>query len=65
MQALSERLPGTRVATTAVLGVDPAWVEAMAFAWLAWQRVTAQPGSCAAVTGATRAAVLGGLWLPG
>lgn len=64
MQALRERLPRCKVQTTEALGIDPAWVEAMAFAWLARQRVEAGAGNCAAVTGASRAAVLGGLWLP-
>lgn len=65
MQALRERLPGGSVDSTAALGVDPAWVEAMAFAWLARQRLLGQPGNCPAVTGAQRPAVLGGWWLPG
>lgn len=64
MRALRERLPDAKVETTAVLGVDPAWVEAMAFAWLARQRFAAAAGNCPAVTGATRAAVLGGIFSP-
>ncbi len=64
MRALQERLPAARVATTDALGVDPGWVEAMAFAWLARQRLRGEPGNCVAVTGARRAAVLGGLWRP-
>lgn len=64
MRALAERLPGCRVESTEALGVDPGWVEAMAFAWLARQRMNGAPGNCPAVTGATRVAVLGGVWLP-
>jgi anhydro-N-acetylmuramic acid kinase len=64
MRALQERLPECSVDTTAALGVDPAWVEALAFAWLALRRVRGESGNCVAVTGARRAAVLGGLWLP-
>ncbi len=64
MRALQERLPAARVATTAELGVDPAWVEAMAFAWLARQRLRGEAGNCVAVTGSRRPAVLGGLWRP-
>lgn len=64
MQALATRLPRCKVQTTAALGVDPGWVEAMAFAWLARQRVKSGAGNCPAVTGASRGAVLGGLWLP-
>jgi anhydro-N-acetylmuramic acid kinase len=36
----------------------------MAFAWLARQRLLGLPGNCPEVTGACRAAVLGGLFLP-
>jgi anhydro-N-acetylmuramic acid kinase len=64
MRALQARLPGCSVDTTAVLGVDPAWVEALAFAWLASRRIRGETGNCTAVTGATRPAVLGGVWLP-
>lgn len=64
MRALQERMPGCRVDSTAALGVDPGWVEAMAFAWLARQRMNGANGNCPAVTGATRGAVLGGVWVP-
>ena len=36
MAALAERLPGVAVETTADHGVDPDYVEAIGFAWLAW-----------------------------
>lgn len=65
MRVIAERLPRCRVQTTAALGVDPGWVEAMAFAWLARQRMHGGAGNCPAVTGAARGAVLGGVWLPG
>ncbi len=64
MRELAARLPAGAVQTTAALGVDPDWVEAMAFAWLARQRLRSEPGNCIAVTGAKRAAVLGGVWMP-
>lgn len=64
MRALQARLPECSVETTAVLGVDPAWVEALAFAWLAQQRILGEVGNCTAVTGASRRAVLGGVWNP-
>ncbi len=64
MRALAVELTGTRVAKTDELGVAGDWVEAMAFAWLARRRVNAVPGNQPATTGASRAAVLGGLWLP-
>ncbi|MGB0668698.1 MAG: anhydro-N-acetylmuramic acid kinase [Porticoccaceae bacterium] len=53
-----------KLASTAVLGLDPNWVEASAFAWLAKQRLQVSAGNIAAVTGAKRETVLGGLYLP-
>lgn len=47
------------LASTAVLGIEPDWVEAMAFAWLAKRHVHQQPGNLPAVTGASRRAILG------
>ena len=64
MRALVAQLPGCRVDATDALGVSANWVEALAFAWLARQHVLGLPGNCPQVTGATRAAVLGGLYLP-
>ena len=46
------------------LGIDPGWVEACAFAWLARQRLEEKPGNLPSVTGANRATVLGALHLP-
>lgn len=65
MQALQADLPGSTVATTDALGLPVDWIEAMAFAWLARQRLHEKPGNSPFVTGASRPAVLGGLWLPG
>jgi anhydro-N-acetylmuramic acid kinase len=62
MRDLAARVPGMRVATTASAGVDPDWVEAMAFAWLARQAVRGETGSLPEVTGARRARVLGGIY---
>ncbi|RUO40057.1 anhydro-N-acetylmuramic acid kinase [Aliidiomarina taiwanensis] len=45
--------------STAVLGVDPEWVEAILFAWLAYAHVTTQAGNVTQVTGAKRPVVLG------
>jgi anhydro-N-acetylmuramic acid kinase len=49
------------VMTTEALGVHPDWVEAMAFAWLAYQNIHQQTGNLPSVTGAGKAVVLGGL----
>lgn len=59
MQALAVALPGIDVTTTADLNVNPDWVEAMAFAWLARQTLGGLPGNVTAVTGAREAAPLG------
>ena len=62
MQRLTDRLGGTAVTTTEAIGVDPEWVEAWAFAWLAEQTLAGQPGNVPAVTGATGPRVLGGIY---
>jgi anhydro-N-acetylmuramic acid kinase len=59
---LEARLPGVQVQTTAAYGLDPLWVEATAFAWLAMRTLAGLPGNLPAVTGADRAAVLGGIF---
>jgi anhydro-N-acetylmuramic acid kinase len=50
------------VNTTQKYGIDPDWVEAVAFAWLAKQTLNHQPGNLPSVTGAKQAAVLGGVY---
>ncbi len=59
MARLAARLPGVVVESTAVHGLDPDYVEAMAFAWLARQTLAGLPGSLPAVTGARGPRVLG------
>ncbi len=62
MSRLQALLPGARVQSTAALGLDPDWVEATAFAWLAQQTLKGAPGNLPSVTGARRAVVLGGIY---
>ena len=62
MQRLTDRLGGTAVTTTEAIGVDPEWVEAWAFAWLAEQTLAGQPGNVPAVTGARGPRVLGAIF---
>ncbi len=59
---LAAHLPTVRVASTADAGVDPDWMEAMAFAWLAQQFLLARPGNLPSVTGAERPVILGALY---
>jgi anhydro-N-acetylmuramic acid kinase len=54
-----QRLTKCPVATTEVLGIHPDWVEAMAFAWLAYQHIHQQSGNLPSVTGAYKPVVLG------
>jgi anhydro-N-acetylmuramic acid kinase len=61
MQRLAEALPDIPVESTQAVGVDPDWVEAAAFAWLAKQHLDGEPGNVPAVTGASHPVVLGTL----
>lgn len=54
--------PEFTVASTQQYGLDPDWIEAMAFAFLAHQTLNRLPGNMPGVTGAKRAAVLGGIY---
>ena len=65
MERLSDRLAPTVVTSTAAIGVDPEWVEAWAFAWLAEQTLAGQPGNIASVTGAAGERVLGAIYPAG
>ena len=47
------------VTSTEALGVHPDWVEAMAFAWLAYRHKHQLPGNLPSVTGANKSVVLG------
>jgi len=60
---LGALLPGIPVATTEVLGLDPDWVEAAAFAWLAHQTLAGHAGNLPSVTGARHPVLLGGIYL--
>jgi anhydro-N-acetylmuramic acid kinase len=56
---LTKRLPTNAIHSTARLGLAPQWVEAIAFAWLAYCHIHRQPANLPQVTGASRLAVLG------
>lgn len=59
MTRLNAHLPHCDVETTHTIGLDPVWVEAVAFAWLARQTLMGETGNLPAVTGASREVVLG------
>ena len=47
------------ISSTQKLGIDPNWVEALGFAWLAFRHTNEQTGNLPAVTGAKKAVILG------
>ena len=63
MRQLGSQLADVPVASTATAGLDPDWVEAAAFAWLAMRRLQGRTGNLPSVTGASRPAVLGAIYL--
>lgn len=63
MARLTALAPGV-VSSTETLGVAPEWVEACAFAWLAYRRLHERPGNLPSVTGARRAVLLGRIHQP-
>jgi anhydro-N-acetylmuramic acid kinase len=62
MDALAQALPDVVVESSAVHGLDPDFVEAMAFAWLARETLAGRPGNLPAVTGAAGPRVLGAIY---
>ena len=61
MRRIASLLPPLHVTTTADLGIDPDWVEALAFAWLARQTMHGEAGNLPAVTGAHGERILGAI----
>ena len=62
---LMNRLQGVcpvNILSTDVLGVPADWVEACAFAWLAYQTAHRQPSNITSVTGASKATILGAVY---
>jgi anhydro-N-acetylmuramic acid kinase len=62
MKLLAELLAPCRVGSTAEAGLDPDFVEAAAFAWLAKQTIEHKAGNLPSVTGARKAVILGGVY---
>ena len=62
MERLALALPECTVNTTANLGLDPDFVEASAFAWLARERVNLRAGNIPEVTRAQQTTILGGIY---
>lgn len=62
LSRLHSLLDNNNVSTTSDLGLHPDWVEACAFAWLAYRTVNQQAGNLTAATGAKHPAVLGAIY---
>ncbi|MFT5704199.1 MAG: anhydro-N-acetylmuramic acid kinase [Shewanella sp.] len=62
MSRLKTLLPDYQLSSTATLGMNPQWVEGIAFAWLAMRHHEGLSGNLPAVTGASRETVLGALF---
>jgi anhydro-N-acetylmuramic acid kinase len=59
---IASALPSVDVHSTAEFGLEPDWVEATAFAWLAKRCLDRKPGNLPDVTGADHAGILGGVY---
>jgi anhydro-N-acetylmuramic acid kinase len=65
MHRLQQRLPNASVRSSAEAGLEPDWVEATAFAWLAQRTLSGLAGNLPSVTGAKREVILGGIYPAG
>jgi len=61
LSRLRSQLPEATIGSTADIGLDPDWVEAAAFAWLAMRTMNKQTGNLPSVTGARHKKVLGAI----
>ncbi|MDX1636055.1 MAG: anhydro-N-acetylmuramic acid kinase [Marinobacter sp.] len=64
LEAITRACGDRKVLSTQVLGLDPQWVEATAFAWLASQTMAGKPGNLPKVTGARGKRILGAIYQP-
>jgi len=62
MATLQAELPEAMVESTAAMGIDPDFMEAMAFAWLARETLAGRPGNLPEVTGARGLRILGAIY---
>jgi len=65
MSALARHHAPHQVASTAALGLDPDYVEAVAFAWFAHRTLGGLPANAPTVTGAAGLRILGGIYRHG
>jgi anhydro-N-acetylmuramic acid kinase len=64
MTRLAAALPQASVRSSAAEGLEPDWIEAAAFAWLAMRNTRGLPGNLPSVTGASRKVILGATFAP-
>lgn len=62
MQRIRDLAIGITVSSTAEVSIDPQWIEACAFAWLAYQTMNNQTSNIPTVTGASHATILGAIY---
>ena len=62
LDSIAALIAPNRVASTAALGLDPDYVEAVAFAWFAKRTLEGLASSAGSVTGAQGARILGGVY---
>ncbi len=62
LQRLQILLKSRQVMTTNLLGLHPDWVEACAFAWLAYRTINRKPSNLQAATGAKHPTILGAIY---
>ena len=62
LEQLQGQLADIQLSTTSDLGLDPDWVEACAFAWLAQQRLQQRTANIPSVTGADKSVLLGAVY---
>lgn len=62
IQRIAALAPGIAVTSTQALGLDPDYIEAATFAWLARETLHGRPGNNADVTGAAGPRILGGIF---
>jgi anhydro-N-acetylmuramic acid kinase len=62
LRSIAALIAPNQVASTEALGLDPDYVEAVAFAWFAKRTLEGLTSSAGSVTGAKGARILGGLY---
>lgn len=61
-ERLAHQLPGIPIESTAAYGIDPAFVEALLFAWLARERMQERVIQTPSITGSRHSTLLGALY---